>query len=376
MADFQGFMLDNILQEVYRNFEQDQANKKAEEDKERAIAEADAFRVYNLSVKYFYRWRDNARELRLRNLRRSGRDQMRQYYEAQRAAELEAQKHAARQAARERAELESLDRPDELRDFMRRKVSRRQAENDLLASGVLSGMDNEEEAIARIVRKAPSVNGSTTSVGSRLSQSTTKGGGKTQALRQTLLGGRARSSSFRRSLPPMPSRESDGIESGNRQSKVSERWRLKAMGIVQLPDGTALPEALAKERYTKERQSGVGSMGPPNGTSIRRASIAGLERPGSQRTQSASDTHTTSNQDASTKHKRKRPTEDDGETNKDTTSSTKSHKRVMSDAAILISELRAMRSEMEESATWFKEQNEKLQSEMVSRGSTPWDQDA
>lgn len=370
-------MLDNILQEVYRKFEQDQAKEKAQEDKERAIAQADTFRLYNLSVKYFYRWRDNARELRLRNLRRSGRDQMRQYYEAQRAAELEAQKHAARQAARERAELENLDRPDELRDFMRRKVSRRQAENDLLASGVLSGMDNEEEAIARIVRKAPSVNGSTTSVGSRLSQSTIKGGAKTQALRQQLLSGRARSSSFRRSLPPMPSRETDSVESGNRQSKVSERWRLKAMGIVQLPDGTALPEALAKERYAQGRQSGVGSMGPPNGTSIRRASIAGLERPGTQRTPSASDTHPTSNQDAVTKHKRKRLTDDDGETNKDTTTSnTKSHKRVMSDAAILINELRAMRSEMEESATWFKEQNEKLQGEMASRGSSPWDQDA
>lgn len=358
-------MLDNILQEVYRKFEKDKATKKAQEEKERAIAEADAFRAYNLSLKYFYRWRDNARELRLRNLRQSGRDQMRHYYEAQRAAELEAQKHAARQAARERAELENLDRPDELRDFMRRKVSRRQAENDLLASGVLSGLDNEEEAIARIVRRAPSVNGSTTSVGSRLSQSTNKGGAKTQALRQQLLGGRARSSSFRRSLPPMPSREDNSPEPGSRQSKVSERWRLKAMGIVQLPDGTALPEALAKERYV---QSAVGSMGPPNGTSIRRASIAGLERPGTQRTQSASDTTT----DAAMKHKRKRPAEDDGEPKKQ---ATNSHKRVMSDAAILISELRAMRSEMEESASWFKEQNERLQSEIVSRGSTPWDQD-
>jgi hypothetical protein len=47
----------------------------------------------------------------------------------------------------------------------------------------------------------------------------------------------------------------------------------------------------------------------------------------------------------------------------------------MSDAQTLIDELRAMREEMEEGATWFKDQNDRMQSELISRGSTPWDQD-
>jgi hypothetical protein len=79
---------------------------------------------------------------------------------------------------------------------------------------------------------------------------------------------------------------------------------------------------------------------------------------------------------AATKHKRKRTGDDDGEVNGQNTSKEKSHKRVMSDAQILMSELRAMREEMEEGASWFKDQNERLQSELNSRGSTPWDESA
>ncbi|CAM1508340.1 Fc.00g051880.m01.CDS01 [Cosmosporella sp. VM-42] len=368
LEDFQAFMLDDILQSVFTTFEMEEAEKRRKEEEERAIEKADAFRVYSLSVKYFYQWRNHARDMRLSELRRSGRAQMISYYKAQREADRKAQKQAARQAAREKAEIELLNRPEELRDFMKRKVSKRQAEDDLLASGVLSGLNNEQEAIARIVRKAPSSNGSTTSTQSRLSQSTNRGGPKTQALRERLL--RDRSASFRRSLPPMSSRETASPSSGS-HSRASERWRLKAMDIVQMPDGTALPESLANEiRYGKKSFSRIGSMGPPNGIPSRRASIEELGQPKRQRTFSASESHI----DTATQNKRKRPTEDDGEANKDK-SNPHAHKRVMSDAANLINELRAMREEMEEGATWFKEQNERLQSELTSRGSTPWDQE-
>lgn len=74
------------------------------------------------------------------------------------------------------------------------------------------------------------------------------------------------------------------------------------------------------------------------------------------------------------KNKRKRVTDDDGELAGKATSEVKAHKRVMSDAQNLMSELRAMREEMEEGASWFRDQNERLQSEGMSRGSTPWDQ--
>lgn len=377
MEDFQGFMLDNILQGVFRKFQKEEEKKRQQEEEARAIAEADKFRVYSLSVKYFYRWREIARELRLSQLRRSGRDQMRSYYEAQRAAQLKAQKDAARRAARERAELAQLNRPDEFMDMLKhKKPSKRQAEHALLASGVLSGVSNEEAAVAKIVQRAPSVNGSVTSTQSRVSRSSTvKSGSKTQALREQLLGDL--SAGFRRSLPPMSSGDASSPDSGTRVSKVSERWRLKAMGIVQMPDGTALPESLANEvRYGKKGYSGIGSMGPPTSGVVRRASIADLARPdgpgllsGSEEYLSSSGTET-----ASMKHKRKRPTEDDGEATGKAISKVNAHKRVMSDAQNLISELRAMREEMEEGASWFRDQNERLQSENASRGSTPWDQ--
>lgn len=360
-------MLDNILQGVYRKFEQDEQRKKQEEEEERAVVKANNFRIYNLSVKYFYRWRDNARVLRLSQLRRSGRDQMRQYREAQRAEQLRAQKAAARQAAREQAELAELNRPEELMDLIKHKQPRRtQEERDaLLASGVLSGVNNEEEVVARIVRRAPSVNGSVSSKLSKTSRISAKGGSKTQALREQLLG--ERSASFRRSLPPMPSRDASSPDPSHRVSKVSERWRLKAMGIVQMPDGTAVPESLAST-LRRDKQS-TGTMGPPAINPIRRASVSDLSRQHNQPPVLPSSEETA-------KNKRKRPTEDQGDEAVKTSAPGNAHKRVMSDAQKLISELRSMREEMEEGATWFRGQNERLQSELNSRPSTPWEPDA
>ncbi|KAH7152354.1 SAC3/GANP/Nin1/mts3/eIF-3 p25 family-domain-containing protein [Dactylonectria estremocensis] len=377
IEDFRTFMLDNMLQGVFRKFQKDEEKKKQQEAEEQAVAKADKFRVYNLSLKYFYRWRETARELRLRQLRRSGRDQMRSYYEAQRAMQLKQQKEAARQAAKERAELAEVNHAEEFRDLLkRRKPSKRQAKNALLASGVLSGVNNEAAAVAQIVEKAPSVSGSVSSSQStNLSRSSnTKGVSKTQLLREKLLGGDP-SPGFRRSLPPMSSRGSNSPDPRTRVSGVSERWRLKAMGIVQMPDGTALPESLANDaRYRTERYSRVGSMGPPTTGVVRRASIADLTRPDGQRLLSGSGDHVDhgTTEALATKNKRKRSTGDDGEIS--AASKANAHKRVMSDAQNLISELRAMREEMEESTSWFKDQNERLQSEIESRGSTPWDE--
>ncbi|KAF4982907.1 hypothetical protein FZEAL_1562 [Fusarium zealandicum] len=380
LEDFQAFMLDNILQGVFRKFTKEEERKKQKEEEEQALAEANKFRIYNLSVKYFYRWREIARERRLSELRRSGRDQMRLYYEAQRAAQLKAQKDAARQAAREKAEIAELNRPEELMDFLKHKKpgKRRHAEeNALLSSGVLTGVNNEQEAASKIVRRPLSVNGSVSSKQSKVSKSSiTRGGSKTQALREQLLG--ERSASFRRSLPPM-SRDTSSPEPGSRVSKVSERWRLKAMGIVQMPDGTAMPESLANEmQYGKQSRPGAGTMGPPSSSFIRRASVSDLAR--SEGPHRLSSSHgaidTTEIDSAAARNKRKRGAEDDGEAAQEGAAKSSAHKRVMSDAQSLMCELRAMRQEMEEGATWFRDQNERLHSEIISRGSTPWDQGA
>ncbi|KAF5553990.1 SAC3 family 1 [Fusarium mexicanum] len=374
MDEFQAFMLDNILQGVYRKHVKEEEVRRQKEEEEQALAEAQRFRIYSLSVRYFYRWKAIARDRRLSQLRRSGREQMRVYHEAQRVAQAKAQREAARQAAREQAEIAELNRPGELKDLLKHKKpsKRRQAaeEGALLASGVLSGINNEQEAVARIVRRAPSA---TSSISSKQSSSSlARSGSKTRALRQQF---GDQSATFRRSLPPLVSRDAESPEPSNRVSRVSERWRLKAMGIVQMPDGTALPERLANEMQYGKKQL-TGSMGPPESGFNRRASISGLGH--SEKRHRLSGSHgtvDTTESDSSATNKRKRATDDDGELAQDDQTKNSSHKRVMSDAQTLIDELRAMREEMEEGATWFKDQNDRMQSELISRGSTPWDQD-
>ncbi|SCV26527.1 related to leucine permease transcriptional regulator SAC3 [Fusarium fujikuroi] len=374
MDEFQAFMLDNILQGVYRKYVKEEEARRQKEEEEQALAEAQKFRIYSLSVRYFYRWKEIARDRRLSQLRRSGREQMRAYYEAQRVAQAKAQREAARQAAREQAEIAELNRPEELKGLLKHKKpsKRRQAaeEDALLASGVLSGINNEQEAVARIVRRAPSA---TSSISSKQSSSSlARSGSKTRALRQQF---GDQSATFRRSLPPVVSRNAESPEPSNRVSRVSERWRLKAMGIVQMPDGTALPERLANEMQYGKKQS-TGSMGPPSSGFKRRASISGLGHSEERHRLSGSHgTVDTTESDSSATNKRKRATDDDGELAQDDQTKISSHKRVMSDAQTLIDELRAMREEMEEGATWFKDQNDRMQSELISRGSTPWDQD-
>ncbi|KAI5461243.1 SAC3/GANP/Nin1/mts3/eIF-3 p25 family-domain-containing protein [Mariannaea sp. PMI_226] len=371
--DFRAFILEDILQTVYTTFQNEQERKRQQEEEERAITEATEFRVYHLSVKYFYRWRDNARELRLKELRRNGRDQVRAFYEAQRVAQLKAEKEAARRAAREEAELAQLNRPEEFKELLKHQASKRESNETLPSSRTSPGVSREEAAASQILNRPPSsVNGSVTSNQSSSSRfSTSKGGSKTQALRKQLLGDQP--TGFRRSLPPLSSRDGSRSDTESHVSRVSERWRLKAMGIVQMPDGTALPESLANDsRYAKKRHSGIGSMGPPASPVVRRASISGLANPSGHTLANRRAHATPTKADViAAKNKRKRVTEDDHEQGGETDS--KVHKRVMSDAQILINELKAMREEMEEGATWFRDQNERLQSELMSRGSTPWD---
>lgn len=373
LEEFQAYMLDTILQQAYTTFQEEQEEKIQQEEAEQAAVEADQFRAHNLSVRYFYQWRDVARELRLKRLRRSGREKMRQFHEAQRIAQFKADKEAARRAAREKAELAELNRPEEFKELLRHRSHERLAEMSASSSRRASAVNRH--GVPYITDRSPSVNGSVVSDGSSMSRSTSsRTGTKTQALRKQLLGDEP--TCFRRSLPPGSSRDYGSSETEDRASRASERWRLKAMGIVQMPDGTAVPESLAGEaRRGKNQYSSVGSMGPPARPVVRRASISGLTNQDGRLLSSQRLTTSPAVDAAAPKHKRKRATYDEDEA-KEVGSEEKSHKRIMSDAQVLMSELRAMRQEIEESASWFKDQNERLQSELNSRGSTPWNESA
>ena len=370
MEDFQVFMVDEILKEVYEQWAAEEEERRQREEEERINAEVEAFRVYNLRVKFFYRWKNNARTKRLRFLRRSGREQFRAYH----AAKREEEREAARKAE-EKAQASQPDRSKEMTELLRRKKLRSsQAEEDLIASGVLTGVGTEREHAARIVRRElnpwgvkPVTNGS--SRASSSGSTTKRAGGKTHAIREQLLLKKAEG--FRRSLPSIASRSTDSAEPSRHVSNVSERWRLKAMGIVQMPDGTALPENMANEiLYGGKKYPGLGPR-------PRSSSYSTSERPHLPTRAARPDRQSLLSRSYGTEeppatNKRKRLGDDteevggEGET-------TPPHKRVMSENEKLISELRAMREELEEGASWYRSQTERLQSEVPSRGTTPWD---
>lgn len=378
--EFKAYVIENLLGDLYDNFHREQEEQLRKEQEERLVAEADAFRQYNLALRYFYRWKTAAREKRLRTIRLEAREEARVFYEKQRAAEKQARRQAAARAARAEAEAAGLNRPEELMSLLKNKrVGRREAERALLDSGVLSGVGNEQAAVAEIVRReiSPSVDGSIDGRRSRsgsVASSVNRGGSKTRALRNELLGGG--SAGFRRSLPPMSAsaRSSAEPESSSRKSRVSERWRLKAMGITQMPDGTALPENLANEiLYGKKQHDDDYHFGTARGRSSRRSSLSNssklhdsLAMPPPRSTPAMREPI-----DAGSPSKRKRSEEDEESVQEPRASA---HKRIMSGAEQVISELRALRMEMEEGSAWFREQNERLQGDTRSRGTTPWDE--
>lgn len=369
-------MIDELIRKTFDKFEQEAEETRQREEERRINEEVKQFRTYNLSLRYFYRWKQNAREKRLSALRRSGRDQLRAFYESQHAAERAARKEAAKKAAKRKAELAKVNRPEEFMDLLKHKdLSRREAREALLSSGVLSGMENEREVVESIVRQEfrTGTHSVSSSRDSRESSpnSSRKLGGKTRTLRDLYL---AKPGRFRRSLPSISSRESEPPENSRSTSNASARWTLKAMGIVQLPDGTAVPELMAhdmKKRPHHYTSSAFRSTVTEN--SIRRASVSGGAH--SFESSPLRKMGIPTVDDASTTNKRKRMSgEDVNEVENDESTERSKHKRIMSEAEKLTSELKAIRKELEDGREWFKSQNERLRSE--SRAESPWFDDS
>ncbi|OAA40286.1 80 kD MCM3-associated protein [Metarhizium rileyi] len=373
LEQFRVFLVDEIARETFKTFQEEVEQRKIREEEEAINEEVERFRTYNLSLKYFYRWKQNARGKRLSALRRSGRDQLRAFYASQHAAERRARKEATEKAVRQQAEQARVNRPEEFLDMLKqKKMSKRKARDALLSSGVLSGMNNEHEVVESIVGREfrSRSNSVSTSCQSRDSSPnpSRKLGGKTKALRDLYL---AKPGRFRRSLPSTSSRASEPVESARSMSNASARWRLKAMGIVQLPDGTAVPESIAHDMMG--RPSHYSSLAfqstifkhDPNG----RASVGGGG-------QTPLDADIPMVDDGSATNKRKRCVVDDdaSEAGKEVSAEHSKHKRIMSEAEKLTSELKAIRQELEEGREWFKSQNERLRSE--SRAESPWFEDS
>lgn len=406
MDEFKIFMVDELLRPLYTEYMQQEKEKREKEEEAANEEKAERWRVYNLQLKFFYRWKNNAREKRQRFLRRSGRDQMREFW---RQAEIEKKEKRAREEEEQRAarQLPAADRPAEFREMLkRRKTTSRQTADELLASGVLSGIPNEREAIVDIV-----YSGNTSSRASSIADGSSapsfvkpakKESAKTRALRESLLG-----KSNRKSLPAVFSQRSTSPASSASPapapapSKVSERWRLKAMGFVQMPDGTVLREELADQYiYGGKKYHGAwgasnrsasqedwakrASFGSSTGSARNRASSYSTPAHGASLHRSTLSVDQTSHRRSaieSSPAKRKRGGNDEHSDGEDVSGDTPPQKRTVSDLLEMANkvrnehkEIREMLDEMlDQDKEYYKEASERLGSEAApSRGGSPW----
>ncbi|KAM3461363.1 hypothetical protein NHJ6243_005021 [Beauveria neobassiana] len=368
LTDFQQHFLDGLLAPIFLDWQKKEAERRRREEELRNNAIADDFRQRSLSVKYFYRWKTQAREKRLKFLRRSGRDQLREFYRAQQKAS-----RMPVATTKRKLEIAPVSQPNHeqaLMEGLRRSQTKKRHIPPTAPSSTVDVIKsrNSAAAIGRHFNLPMSQSGTSSPSRSR-SSSVSKGGSKTRALREELLGtGTGR---FRRSLPSIASSEESRSEN-TRSSKVSERWRLKAMGIVQLPDGTAVPESLMHDRrfntYGRLSQRASSITSVPS----RRPSVNGLSAPPPFSSTRRGATPPAVFEDTAS-NKRKRASEDStGSVEPDDDGPVSNgHKRVMSDAKDLVKELRMLREEMEEGTLWFRSQNERLHTEISSREGTP-----
>ncbi|KAJ4148253.1 hypothetical protein LMH87_002732 [Akanthomyces muscarius] len=392
MAEFQQFWLNELLAPVFLDWHQKEEEKRRHEEETRDNAIADNFRKRSLSVRYFYRWKTHAREKRLKFLRRSGRDQLRNFHRARQMASSIPQ--AIPKSRPEVPPIPKAHREQALMEGFRKSQVKQARKRSIPPPNRSSTMDvskarDSAAAIGRHFNLSMPQSGTSSPTRSR-SSSMSRGGSKTRALREELLGDST--GHFRRSLPSIASSEESRPESV-RSSKVSERWRLKAMGIVQLPDGTAVPESLMNDRRfnrSSQRASSITSVPSrrpsitsmtsrrPSFTSLasRRPSIGSIPplpaflgtNDGAIPSAAVLEDHVG--------NKRKRVSEaSTGSMEVDDGPPSNNHKRVMSDVSTrdLVNELRALREEMEEGTLWFRSQNERLHAEISSRDGTPLD---
>ncbi|PHH87757.1 hypothetical protein CDD83_8446 [Cordyceps sp. RAO-2017] len=399
LSDFVVESVRQITEAAFLQYQNEVEEQKRREEEERTNAEVERFRVYNISLKFFYRWKRNARAKRLQTVRLQAREQMRAYLAEQRAAARkarQAEKEAAAQAEKQRLAYEARESEDAFIARMDAKcAASREARASLMADEAMSRRDRELEAARKkagggSASSALSQSSGRSQPAGQPQQPARKEGPKTRALRQLLDG---KPQGFRRSLPSL---------SSNRESpsNASPRWRLKAMGIVPLPDGTAVPESLARdmtfgrphftrsvESYRARRISATEAIE----TGLRRARSSSLQESGEtgplnkrkrspgeesgEREGAAAEADAASKRTTSSADKRPRHGEDkDGADSGGSKPDESDYEKLLRTSRQFRMELRAFDAEMKEDTEWFRAENERMRSE--SAGRTAWYDDS
>lgn len=168
MEEFQEALVAHLVRGVFDQHQRQEEERKQKEEEFRSWAQARKFRIYSLRVRFFYRWRDIARKLALKRVGRHNRAAMKQYRETKlaeaKAAKAKAERDAQSRAKRLTGPSSWLDELEKDRAFKRarrestsRDTSRRASVTSsnadaLLATGIFSGMENQQELAANCVR--------------------------------------------------------------------------------------------------------------------------------------------------------------------------------------------------------------------------------
>ncbi|KAK4238486.1 SAC3/GANP/Nin1/mts3/eIF-3 p25 family-domain-containing protein [Achaetomium macrosporum] len=154
-----------MLWDVWQDFEREEAERKRRAEDEESWRVAREHLNHRLRTKYFYKWRNNARSLATKRILREGKEKMRLYREQQQAfqKQLQAEKEKAEKEARKAAKRQLMD--DTHRISLLAASARRRGsvaysadhnpEEQLLASGVFSGLRDDPRSVTRrVVREA------------------------------------------------------------------------------------------------------------------------------------------------------------------------------------------------------------------------------
>jgi hypothetical protein len=291
----QSWVVKHLLEDLWENFREAEEERKRKEEDEKSWAEARKFRTYSLRVTYFYRWLDIFRKRRVVKRIQMEKEKARQWNMPENVAKRDAAKKAARD--KEEREVVSLLRKNakekgreesKLRESVRSQEQ--SVEDALLATGIFTG-GREERAAARHAAMDDDDESETSMLPSEMlyrqesrrrrkhglaplnrlmEPPKYKEGSKTAKLRALSTGQDTLSmstGSLRNSTLSSSYRSSLGFNGSRvakaKKSQVSDPyWRMKAHGLVQMPNGEYLHESLALPMLREgKRFAGFGDFG-------------------------------------------------------------------------------------------------------------------
>jgi nuclear mRNA export protein SAC3 len=443
---------EHLCQDVFLQFQQDEEIRMRKEEDERSWAEALKFRRRSLRTRFFNRWRTIARNLALNRRARDQMAEMRAYQQRRIAEQRAATKRVAAEAEATRRASQEVNLMEELRASKELRTSMRM-EQALLATGVFNGVRDAKETAAGVVRDAsvdsrtlgsaaskirqrvkdgftssvskvkglvrtPSNAGAVESMADRsaspssvvsMRSTSTAATGSIRYKRQKVPNkfGKMITKLVKVSPAPKPQRITNFSQSRRTSSLTEEsisstrtsgtrfsHWRLRAAGMVQMPNGQYLHESLAIPMRNGQRFPELGDYGlpppvenritdmspPPLPTTRGSRMSEDFARPTTsppikRKRESGGDTAASTSEwlrqrlaaedDSPPTAKKQRAW--DGST-QNSTATTKFNDWDPADADSIIHEMREAAAAMDEGEGWFREQNE-----LMDKGLSAWD---